>query len=129
MVTPDQLEFLQRLYQNTSIGLCLFDQELRYLQINSWLARINGLSIKEHLGRRIVDILPQVAKGVEKQLRAVIETGEPVIKGIAEVETPAHPGEKRWYEHTYSPVRSEDGAVTGVSCVVEDITAQKHAAD
>ena len=128
METSEQLDFLKRLYQDASIGLCLLDRELRYLQINDWLANINGLPANAHLGKRIADILPDVARSVEKQLRSVIETGEPVIKGTVEAETRAHAGEKRWYEHTYSPFRSKDGRIIGVSCVVTDITDQKHEA-
>ena len=56
------------------IGLCYFDADLRYVEINEWLAALNGLTPAEHLGRTIRDILPSVADGVERQLRQVIQT-------------------------------------------------------
>jgi PAS domain-containing protein len=52
----------------------------------------------------------------------VLQTGEPVIEGEVEAETPAHPGESRHYMHNYYPDKSKDGTVVGVSCVVQDIT-------
>ena len=61
------------------------------------------------------------------QLRYVIETGNPIIGGTVDAETPAQPGMKRSFHHNYLPVRSGDGAIVGVSCVVEDITERKHA--
>jgi PAS domain S-box-containing protein len=115
-------DFIQDVYAHSPVGLCYFDSELRYLQINEWLARINGLSVEEHLGRRIQDLFPQVAADVVSQLRQVIETGEPIVGGNAHVETPAHPGEKRFYEHNYYPRKSDDDTVVGVSCAVQDVT-------
>lgn len=111
----------------TPLGLCHFDRELRFVEINEWLARINGLSVEEHLGQRIRDVLPQVAEGVVPQLLKVIEAGEPILEGTAYVETPAHPGARHLYEHSYYPHKSEDGTVLGVSCVVRDITEQVRA--
>ena len=71
------------LYRTAPIGLCVFDRELRYVAINEWLARINGLPADEHVGRRIQDILPTVSHHVSKQLRLVLRTGAPLIAGIA----------------------------------------------
>ena len=53
----DRIEELQHVHQEAGIGLCYLDRDLRYVQINNWLARINGLSAKEHLGRNIHDVL------------------------------------------------------------------------
>ena len=114
-------------YQQAPIGLCYFDTDLRYVHINDWLATINGLTVQQHLGHRIGDILPEVAAGVESQLRQVIETAEPIIRGVAYVETPAHPGSRRHYEHSYHPDKSDDGTVVGLRCVVEDVTERKRA--
>ncbi len=118
---------LQGLYQEAPIGLCSLDTNLRYLQINDWLAALNGLPVEAHLGRTIREVLPDVAAGVEQQLRKVIETGEPIIDGRVDAETPAHPGVVRAFQHHYYPNRSEDGRIVGVSCVVAEITERKRA--
>ena len=118
---------LQGLYQEAPIGLCSLDTNLRYLQINDWLAALNGLPVEAHLGRTIREVLPDVAAGVEQQLRKVIETGEPIIDGRVDAETPAHPGVVRNFQHHYYPNRSEGGRIVGVSCVVEDISERRRA--
>ncbi len=100
------LKDLQDLYQEAPIGLCSLDTNLRYLQINAWLAELNGLPIEAHLGRTIREVLPDVAAGVEQQLRKVIETGEPIIDGTVDAETPAHPGVVRNFQYHYYPNRS-----------------------
>ncbi len=120
-VTPE----LIHIYKEMPIGLCYFDTNFRFLLINDWLANLNGMTADEHLGRTIGQVLPDVAAGVELQLRQVIQTGEPIIGGTVEAETPAQPGVKKTFQHNYYPVRSDDGTITGVSCVVEDITERK----
>jgi PAS domain S-box-containing protein len=82
---------LDRSFTNTPIGLCYFDKEMRFLRVNEWLAGINGLSVEAHLGQKIADCLPDVARGVEPQLRHVLQTGEPITNGFVETTPPAHP--------------------------------------
>ena len=115
---------VERLYAIAPVGLCYFDTDLRFLYINEWLARINGLSVKAHLGKTIDELLKDVATGVVPQLRHVLQTGEPIIEGTVEAETPAHPGESRHYMHNYYPDKNKDGTIVGVSCVVYDITGR-----
>ncbi len=117
---------VERLYAIAPVGLCYFDRDLRYLYINEWLANINGLSVEAHLGKTIEEVLEDVAVGVVPQLRHVLSTGEPIIDGEVEAETPAHPGEPRHYMHNYYPDKSKDGTVVGVSCAVQDITERTH---
>ena len=111
-----------RRYNEAPIGLCYLDLDLRFVHINKWLAAVNGLTISEHLGRTIREVLPDVARGVEEQLHHVITTGEPTEAGTVEAQTPAHPGVMRTFQHNYVPVRSPDGTVVGVSCAVQDVT-------
>ncbi len=115
------------MYKMAPIGLCVIDLDLRYLHINEWLAAINGVPIEEHLGRTIREVLPDVAESVEPQFRHVIETGEPILGGTVEAETPARPGSSRTFQHNYYPLMSGDATVVGVSCVVEDVTERKQA--
>ncbi len=120
------LKDLHHVYREAAVGLCYFDRDLRYVQINDWLAAINGLSVEEHIGRRICDVLPEIAAAcVKAELLGVLETGEPVVNGTVFAETPAHPGSKRLYQHSYFANRSEDGTILGVSCIVGDITERK----
>ena len=112
-----------RIFKDAPVGLCYLDTELRYVQVNDFLAAINGFGSKEHIGRSITEVLPEIAAaGVEKELRGVLESGDPVIRGTVTAETPAHPGEERKYMHDYHAIRSDDGEIIGVSCCVMDVT-------
>ena len=108
-------------YQNAPIGLCFLDVDLRFVHINDWLAKINGLPVEAHIGRKIREILPAVADAAEAQFQTVLKTGEP-LSGRLFAETAAHPGERRNYKHTYYPAKPDGDRVTGIHCVVEDVT-------
>ena len=113
---------VERLYAIAPVGLCYFDTDLRFLYINEWLARIHGVPVEAHVGKPIGEVIEDVAVGVVPNLRHVLDTGEPILDGTVEAETPAHPGESRRYMYNFYPDRRKDGAVVGVSCVVHDIT-------
>ena len=122
-----QPESTVNFYIDAPIGLCYLDLDLRYVQINKWLAAINGLTVGEHIGRTIAEVLPDVAAVIEEPLRRVIATGEPVEGGGVEAETPAATGIIRRFQHSFYPVKAPDGTVVGVSCTVHDV-AEREAA-
>ena len=97
---PNLVELIG-MFAEAPIGFCCFDTNLKFVFINDCLAQINGISVEEHLGRSIHEIIPDVAAGVEAQLRQVIETGEPVEGGMIDVETPAYPGLTRSFQNYY----------------------------
>ncbi len=121
------LDEVTSIYKEAPIGLCVIDLNLRYMYINHRLAAINGVPVEEHLGRTVREVLPDVAEGIEPQLRRVIETGEPIFGGTVEAETAARPGIRRTFQHNYYPIKSGDATVVGVSCVVDDVTELKRA--
>ncbi len=96
IVQAEAVPHLKRIYAEAPIGLCYLDTDLRYIYINEWLAAINGLEVEKHLGRTIGEVLPDVAAGVESQLRHVIESGQALLQGTVEAweegEVPDVPG-------------------------------------
>jgi PAS domain S-box-containing protein len=113
---------LEHLYQTAPVGLCLMDCELRFVRVNERLAAINGKPVDEHIGRRLGDVIPDVARTIEPIYRQVIESGEPATDLEVRGTTP------RWNGTaivSYYPLKGSDGTVRGVSTVVQDITARK----
>ncbi len=123
---PNLVELIG-MFAEAPIGFCCFNRNLQFTFINSFLARINGISVEEHLGRSIHEIIPDVAAGVEAQLRQVLETGEPLVGGAVDAETSAHPGLIRSFQHHYYAIKSDAGEVLAVACIVQDVTARKQA--
>ena len=120
-------QVLRHAYDEAAVGLCYFDTNLRYLHINNWLARLNGVPVEKHLGRTVHEVIPKVAAGVANELRQVIETSTPIMGGTVEAETPARPNVLRTFMHNYLPVVADGGQVIGVSCLVQDVTARREA--
>ena len=122
-----QLAELEHLYRTAPVGLCLMDTELRYVRVNDRLAEMHGLAVGEHIGQRLRDVIPEVAKVVELVYHRVLETGEPQLDLETHVANPASPGEKMTCLVSYYPIKSEDGRILGISTVIQDITPRQRA--
>ncbi len=120
---------LGRVFDHMPLGFCVFDADFRYVYVNEALATLNGLPPEGHVGRSIHDVLPHVASFVEVELGRVLTTGKPVISGMVEAETPAAPGVKKVFQHTYAAVMGEGSEVIGVSCLVNDVSSQRRTRD
>ena len=120
---------IEDLYQNTPVGMCVLDRDLRYLRINERLAEINGIPAADHIGKTVRDLMPKLADAVEPEMRCILETGEPKLDIEIVSETPAHPGVKRTWVEQWLPIKNSEGQVIGLSIVVEEITARKRAAE
>jgi signal transduction histidine kinase/PAS domain-containing protein len=103
------------LFHSSSAGVGVVDRDLRYVRINDTFAAMNGRPAAAHIGRSIFDVIPDAAPTLEPLLRRVIETGEPMVDLMVEVEHPA--GVWRRLNAGYYPVRDASGAVTGVATV------------
>lgn len=123
----EQFLELEHLYRTAPVGMCFMDRDLRFVRINERLAEINGRSIEDHIGRTLREVVPEIAELVEPTYRRVIETGEPILDIEVRGTTPADPTRERCWLASYYPLKGDDGAVYGVSTVVQEITALKEA--
>jgi PAS domain S-box-containing protein len=122
-----RLAELERIYDYTPVGLCFVDRNLRYVHINEQLAAMNGSPAREHIGRTIREIIPDVADEVEQHFRRALESGEPILNVELHGVTAAEPGVARDWLENYFPLRSEAGTVIGVTAAVVEITSRKRA--
>ncbi len=123
-----QLAYIEAIYQNAPVGLCVLDVGCRYVRINDRLAALNRLPVEQHLGRTLREVLPPpVGEPAEAICRQVIATGQPILNVEAKGQDPAEPGKVRAALTHWAPLRGADGQITGVSVVVEEITERKRA--
>jgi len=104
------------------IGLAFFDREHRFVRINQFLAEMNGISVEDHLGRRLGDILPENAEVVVPLLEKVIRTGESIPETIVTGQTPRLPGVPRSWVTGYFPVKSPQNDVLFVGVFAIEIS-------
>ena len=83
-----------------------------------------GFTIEEHLGKRVREIVPNLADIVEPRLLQVIETNRPISNIQIYGSTSAAPNFQRYWIASYYPVALLDGK-RGVGSVIVDITDRK----
>ncbi|MCF8206718.1 MAG: PAS domain-containing protein [Methylotenera sp.] len=116
---------LEAIFQADSpVGKAVLDRRLRYVFINRTLARFNGLSVDEHLGRTVQEVLPQAYPALEPLLAQVLDTGMPAASFRISVQMPGGDGQKAEWEASYLPVFLPDGGVGGVYVQAVNLTAK-----
>ena len=120
-VQPHSL--LDAAVERSPVGMAVLDRELRYVHVNAALAEINGLSVSDHIGRSIDEVLPRdVAARVGAVMRHVLATGEPrdgveLFRG--------DPADTRRLEASYFPIG--DGEPEAVGAIILDVTDRDRA--
>ena len=125
---PSQrLAQLQAVYDGAPVGLAFLDRNLKYININRRLADLHGLSIEDHYGKTLAEVIPELYPILEAHVKEALSG-----KGTygLEVREPAYRGHSRKaFLVSYQPAFDEAGEVVGVSCAVVDFTARKAAED
>lgn len=117
---------LQLIYDTAPIGLAFLSPDCRYVHINQHLTEICGISVADHIGRRVRDTVPALADAVEKIVASIMKTGEPVIGVEVTGQRPDEMGERTWVTY-WHPLRGPDGKISGVNVAAEEITQRKRA--
>lgn len=125
---PSQrLAQLQAVYDGAPVGLAFLDRNLKYININRRLAEMHGLSIEDHYGKTLAEVIPDLYPLLEPHVKAALNG-----KGTCDLEIrePASYGQSRKaFLVSYQPAFDEAAEVVGVSCAVKDFTARKAAED
>jgi PAS domain S-box-containing protein len=123
----DAYSLLDTLMRSAPVGLAFLDQDLRYQRINESLAEINGISVADHIGCSVDEVLPELAPTVVPLFREIMATRKPTLNLEISGETPRAPGQQRDWLASYYPVLASDDRVLGVGLVVMEITERKRA--
>ncbi|MEG4804705.1 PAS domain S-box protein [Microcoleus sp. ARI1-B5] len=111
--------------QEAPAGICILDSQLRYVQINQFLAEINCFSPAEHIGKTIREILPESAPMVEPLYEEILRTKAPLINIEMSGDNPRKPGFVQHLTGSYFPLLDKDGEAIGIGAVVIDISDRK----
>ncbi|MCZ7415372.1 MULTISPECIES: SpoIIE family protein phosphatase [unclassified Streptomyces] len=118
-----------RLVEQSPIGLGVFDSDLRYVSVNPALAKINGLPLDEHVGRRVADVLPGVdTAALEGAMRQVLDSGVPLIDQYTVGRTLADPQHDHAWSVSFHRLEDTTGRVLGLAGSVVDVTDRHRAA-
>ncbi|MEL6471960.1 MAG: PAS domain-containing protein [Cyanobacteria bacterium J06623_4] len=120
-----RLAEVESIYKTAPVGLAVLDESLRFQRINQRLADINGKSIEAHIGRTVREVVPHLADKVEPLIQTVLASGEPLLNVEIEGETSAQPGVLRSWIESWYPLRADDGSVSSINIVCQEITERK----
>ncbi len=115
---------LETIYENSSVGFALFDEDYRFIRINDVMAEINGVPAAEHLQKTVRDVLPDIAPVVEPLFQQVFDTNQPIRHVAVQGTTPAQPNVLRDWIASYDPIDLPNGRMA-VSAVVVEVTKLK----
>src|SRR5882757_774999 len=123
-VPPPELQWI---YDTAPIGLAFLTPDCRYLQINQRLTEICGISVADHLGRTVREMVPNVAEQVEKLVQYIVTTGEPVTGIEVSGQRADKVGADRCWLTSWHPLKASDGRILGINVAAEEITGRKRA--
>ncbi|WP_416981835.1 SpoIIE family protein phosphatase [Streptomyces sp. T028] len=124
----DSLAALESLFSQSPIGLATLGTDLRFLRVNDALARMNGVSAEEHVGRRLTEVVPGVnALALESTMREVLDRGTAVVDVRRTGRTSADPDRERTWSCSYAPLLDGAGRTLGLIASLIDITESQQA--
>jgi PAS domain S-box-containing protein len=120
-----QVANLQAVYYGAPVGLAFVDKDFRHININQRLADLSGISVKDHLGHTIAELVPPGMYPIVEPYLVRALKGE-VISGLEVTRPSPRPGEGTvTHNISYQPARDEAGDVIGISIAVVDVTQSK----
>jgi PAS domain S-box-containing protein len=125
----ETLNLLDTLLSSAPIGFGFYDREYRYVRLNEHLARMHGVPIEEHIGRRLRDLIPagesqSVADQAERLIRHVFSVGKASADDEITGVLPGQTGVRTW-QVSYFPVPVAEGEIRWVGVIATEITERK----
>ena len=117
---------LRQMFDQAPGGIAMLEgPDHVFVLANAAFLRIIGLTAGEAIGRRVIDVLPEVKQqGFIDLLDGVFESNQPYLGRSVPAELS---GTEFILDFLYQPVAAADGTVTGVFVQVEDVTEHKRA--
>ena len=111
-------------FKDSMVGLAIFDERFYYQMVNPYLAASNGTPIESHMGKHVREILGSVSLPVERAIRQVFATGEPVLNCEVAGPLPTKPGGGHWVD-SFFPIADSSGRVRRVGAVVVELKKEQ----
>ena len=119
----DAEQLLAAFFNASTVGLCIFDSQLRFQAVNNALVAMDGLSAEAHRGKTVLEALGNV-NGLELALQRVLVTGEPVLDVQISGHLPNRAEVVHWIGN-YFPITDCLRSVKQIGAVLVDTTKQK----
>jgi len=118
---------LDAFFSNAPVGLAIIDKNLRFQRINSPFSRLNGLSLEENRGLNVRDVTSEIRVQLESMIQRVVDTGVPILNREIRGHALPNSNTASWWLKSFFPISQEDGSVTQIGAIAQDITQLKKA--
>ncbi len=112
---------LEAMFTQAPVGFAFYDIQGRYLRVNEVLARLNGRSADDHIGRTMPELLGDIGHEMDRLLHRVLATGDPVVNLEVSVATGGPHPPQTWTVSWY-PATDARGSLLGAALVATDVT-------
>lgn len=107
----------------TSAGIAILEgPDLRYVNINQILADINGYPIKYHIGKTLLEILPDAKKNLLPVMRKIMNGGKAALAREFNIILPNNPNKLVHLKDFLFPITDSHGKPIGIGAIVIDIS-------
>ncbi|MFG2328037.1 SpoIIE family protein phosphatase [Streptomyces sp. NPDC048604] len=121
--------FTRELFLQDRVGLAVFDNELRLARTNTHLLPYSGVP-RDLTDGRLGDFLQaEDAEAIERRLRDVLLTGNPLIRAEETARTLTTPGRGAVMAITAFRLQDHSGQVLGVTALFTDTTVPRRATE
>ncbi|MTJ46632.1 PAS domain S-box protein [Dolichospermum sp. UHCC 0259] len=90
-----------------NVGLSILDTNLRFLKINQKLADINGYPIETHLGKSVMELIPEISARILPLLQTILDTKQPICNLEISSPAPSQPEMIGYWLVSYFPILGE----------------------
>lgn len=116
-------QLLADFFNQSTVGLAIYDDDLRYQAVNPCLAEMHRMSMGSHLGRTPKEVLGEVALRVEPAIKQVLATGRPLLNFEIAGALPSRKRPGRWVDNFF-PAKDANGRVKQVGVVVVQLPSE-----
>ncbi|MGE3774865.1 MAG: ATP-binding protein [Gammaproteobacteria bacterium] len=122
---PAYLHALAALVEHAPVGMCVLDRSGTFLVVNETLAAMNGVSVEEHIGRTVAEVVPDLYARAAEAIHHALNSRTPVVDMLLEAETAQSPGELRCWMESWFPLPGNDAGDGRVAIIVREVTAER----
>ncbi len=121
-------EYLDTILLNLPAGVAILEgPDFRYFRINRTLAKLNGLPVEEHLGKTLIEVLPDAEQRILPEMRQIMDTGKPILDREFTMSLPSDPDTPVNLVDYLFPILGTDRKIRAIGAVVINITERKQA--
>ena len=91
----------------------------RFIYINEYLAQIDKLSVEDHIGNDIHDILPLVSHRFDRAKDSIIQNNTPLLDQVNEINFPNELSRIRYFNENWYPLYNKESEIICLGALVE----------